>query len=59
MALVDQPLGDRRARTVAGVELQVDDGIAGRRVHSCFVRPAELAELIARAMSFGVGARLP
>jgi hypothetical protein len=41
------------------VELQVDDGIEGRRAHPCFVRPAEFAELIVRAMSFGAGARLP
>jgi hypothetical protein len=38
---------------------QVDDGIEGRRGHACFVRPADFAELIGRAMSFGVGARLP
>jgi hypothetical protein len=41
------------------VELKVDDGIEAGRPHGCFVRLAEFAELIGRAMSFGAGARLP
>jgi hypothetical protein len=48
-----------RAAAVAGLQLEVDDRIEARRSHSCFVRPAKLAELIGRAMSFGVGVRLP
>jgi hypothetical protein len=49
----------RCAGAIAGLELQVDDRIEARRSHSCFVRPAEFAELIGRAMSFGAGVRLP
>jgi hypothetical protein len=48
----------RQPGKVAGVELQVDDGFEGR-LHTCVVRPGAFAELIGRAMSFGVGARLP